>query len=1225
MRPPWLDTDFSGPGNHDIMMASSKDEKKQNKLIGRAGGSGVRNGTCDVKEALARLAKENSKMRKETKLRNKSRRRASRDSAASTSMTADDFSVSIADLSEDTYLWTASVAAVKSSESSPSYSPRTRKVAKIHCDNDDTYPKLYSNDRGNVIDMFLFTIIEEDPDSEGERENENIDVVAAVQLSCQRHHQQHPSMQHSLLEKKDGVTVVNSEPSATAVVVASKPRSKTKNKPMKEDGGEDAINCRNVYYDKEFSTTIMAAETANKKAPSAKGLKPKASESAPAATTNTQSESTPSPLPQTRDQILLHKNDAVSSIDDPKDSHPPPPSMIVFEERHECNARDYPHNCNESVVIDVAVYPHIMNMNTNRSLEDNVIMTPLTTDNVDEIIHHDEESSCSSYCGSNPSNLTEEQNDFIDLIDDSDRTESDGLVDSLTLLSLHKVQSHASNSNDSQQKTTIGREELQRNHRLNEDLAGSSSSDLVFDVPEIMILGGMGLGQDHRLNEDLVGSSGSDLVFDVPEITIVDSDSLQDDYESNIETRIKMATIPKRIQREEERSSCNKSDEKECVPSNGDKRNVDKEVRVAGPGSRKRREKNQQGMAGNKNIVEAIELAEDNAEHKVRKQPTMKSSEPPANDPKVSRILRKSCPPHISLNRGSLRTKNEVTLEATNSAETARERGDAESNSPANTSSRERVANERSSHNTDSVTENEKQVKVGFLTKRSVLKSLPHVTLTRRNSCPPLISWMKRDGVTEATNIAASTRGIENNQDLECAVEPHVSISLSETNEKLDANNKYARSMSDVNILPRSKLVQPGTNYFSNTTLELTNYAERRGKIEDAESNSPANMRSKDWIANEKRSRNTGLVVENGTQPMMGISSKKSVLKKPLDVMLEKATSIKPSDTLATCHSFTSKILSQRLQSKKDNLSSKDLDPARLRKRTQGFDQESSPGVKLSVHDSVGGRGECPEKQENVIVEEHKSNRSRNSHAASHQHTPHQRQHSRNESEFQGRCASYATSSHPSSNSNSFSDLAGCHQPRHDDGTITNNTMTDESIRRGHDMHISWDDLGYAIESCVFKSLLEMNEQVHANNNYARFKRDSIINSRPNLFHSHTNHYIRQQETCNYSGDDVSWEELSDAITEGRMRSINDITRQVVEKQHEWGLAAKQNGSQRHEGVADEPWQCATCTFVNQHGSFLVCGICATPKYQVIGDNVIERKSRHRTDKKFRGSSPNVT
>jgi hypothetical protein len=404
------------------------------------------------------------------------------------------------------------------------------------------------------------------------------------------------------------------------------------------------------------------------------------------------------------------------------------------------------------------------------------------------------------------------------------------------------------------------------------------------------------------------------------------------------------------------------------------------------------------------------------------------------------------------------------------------------------------------------------------------------------------------------------------------------------------------------------------------------NYAETKRGSEGAESNSPANTCSKDWITDEKMSRNTGSVVENVTQAKMGFTSKKSVLKKLPHVMLEKVTSIIPSDTLATCHSFPSKVLSQRLQLAKDNHTSKDLDWARLRKRTQGFDRESSPGIKSSARDSVSGRSECSEEQETVIV--NMSNRPRNSHVAFHQHKQHQQQHTRNKSSMQDLCASNATSPPPSSNSISFSDLPGCHLHRHDDGSITKNIIADDGIRRGQcDTHISWEELGYAIESCMSISLLEMNEKVHANNNYARSKRDSSINSRPDLFQTYTNHHTRQQESCYYSGGqggghDVSWDELSDAITEGRMKSINDITRQVVEKQQEWGLVARRKGSQHHEGVADEPWQCATCTFVNQHGSFLVCDICGTPKYQVIGDNVIERKCRHRTDNNRRGSSP---
>ncbi|KAL3826663.1 hypothetical protein ACHAXA_001186 [Cyclostephanos tholiformis] len=1271
------DLSLQSTTNHEII-TPSKDNKNHKHSIGRVGGPGVRNGTGDVKEALARLAKEKSNLKKEKKLRDKSRRPSSINGSAA----SNDFSFSVADLTND--ICTASSL------------PMKRTVAKNHCENDNSSTKFYSYDRGNTINMLLFTILEEDPESERDMENENNDVLgAAVELSCQQHRQQNSSVQerqHSLFDEKDGVTANNSVQTAAAVIVTtSVPQSITKDELIKMDETGGAIVTRNIYDDKVLATTVMAA--ANKAASSAKASKTtlaEALESAPVATASkTPSDSTASPLPQTWG----------------KDFPPPLPSTIVIKERNECNAHDYQYHYNDCAVLDVAEYA--------RS-EKNIVMTP-PTDEHDEMIYRDEESCCSSYNGSNPSNLTEEKNDFIDelssndgsscdddrydaqvntaivgrnleqdhhsteelvafsgsdsghgekhngaqnairikmeampiqpkleeelrschenvergcrqssdvllnvnyggrvdgsqqtefcrqfsvtLIDDNVSTESDDLGDSLTLLSLlHEVQSPISESDDAQRKILIGKKIIELENQSTEDLIGSSGSGFVFDVPEITMLDSNLLQDDVDSNDSGYGEKHSERQNDI---------YCGEKYD---EAQNAMETMPKQLKLEEEPRNCHDNVEKGCVQSNDVFCNVEYEGHVFGlqydatalhqsnlhmKGHEKKKKKKQQFVGGNNYIAEEKKMAYDNAKRDASKglfdqtinatgqsSLSIKSHETSANFPKVLPTLRKSCPSSISLIQGSLGTKNDETLETTYIAGTRRGAKNVEFDYPTNTC-REWIAEESGSQNT-ALFENETQAKDSFISKKSVnnhpnqsslsMKShetstnYPKVFPTLRKSWPPLIS-LKRG-------------------------------SLGKKNDE---------------------------------TSETTNIEETRRGAKDVASDYPTNTCSREWIADESGSQNTASF-ENEKQAQAAFISKKSVLKNIPNVMFEKTTSKIPADTLANCHSSPSKILSQRLRLVKDKQSSNDLDPDRLGQRMQDFSQKSFLDMKSSVHDIVGTRDERTEEQKAVIVDKHHFNRPRNPHVTSHRYSQHELQQNRNKSAVRGGCASAnyinAASFNPSSNSISLSDHPGHHLPQHCGDSTNHKDVTDDSKRRAqYGTHVSWEDLEYAIESCISVSLLEMNEKIHANNNFARFKTDSSTISSPNLFQPDTNHYTGQQKTCYYSGGqrrghDVSWDELSDAISEGRRKSINDITRQVVERQQEWSLEARRKGSHRHKGEVDKPWQCATCTFVNQHGSFLVCGICNTPKYQLVEGNVIERKCRNRTDKNRRGSSP---
>ena len=185
-------------------MTSRKDDTDHNCSRRGWGGSGERRGIGDVKEAMARLAKEKSIKKKERKLNDKSKHPSSEtrdgygngrktsiinsrytsnsDSAASTSPAVNNNDATTTDLKNG--IWTPS-----STSASPSSSPASpTMVEKFHCDNDNSCQKFCSE----VHDSILFTIVEEeDPESDGACESDH-PGGAAVDLRCQQNRRQNP-------------------------------------------------------------------------------------------------------------------------------------------------------------------------------------------------------------------------------------------------------------------------------------------------------------------------------------------------------------------------------------------------------------------------------------------------------------------------------------------------------------------------------------------------------------------------------------------------------------------------------------------------------------------------------------------------------------------------------------------------------------------------------------------------------------------------------------------------------------------------------------------------------------------------------------------------------------------------------------------------------------------------------------------------------------------------
>ena len=1278
-------------------MTSRKDDTKQRRGIG------------DVKEAMARLAKEKSIKEKERKLNDKSkypssetrdgngngrktnsinsRNSSTSDSAASTSGAVNNNEATITDLKNG--IWTQS-----STSASPSSSPASpTMVETFHCNNDNSCNKICSE----VHDSILFTIVEEeDPESDGACESDH-PGGAAVELRCQQNRRQNHSMEPQLLLEEDGVTVGKSVPPSAAVIVATSARSQsmTKHQGMKVVENGDAFKTRNINDGKVSATTARAAGTARKtsssamasqtvssatplrtesSAPTSKAASSATASKAASAATSTDSSAveiktkssapspiqdvklTPSPPPKNWVQILRHKNDEVSFLtDDPKDSFPPVPLIIAFipEEKHERDAYDSRHHDNECAFFDVVGYPHSMTtrdddynrmpQNSRNQQEKKMCLSYPNDDADDKSIHCDEESSCSSYSGSNPSNLTEEQKDEIDEFMSHDGSDYDD------------------NRDDARANTAAVDENPDQDHQLTKEL-GSSGSGCVLVVPEITMLdsdllcgsyngsnpsnltekqideidqlishdgGGCGdnrddaqantalvLEKDQLLTKALAaGSSGSGCVLDVPDITMLDLDLLYNDlddkdigelkssddsdrgkkYDEAQNFRVKTGSISKQPQQEDAERGWVSSDDVYC--------NVDYHGRVGGlqqPQLSSTRFFDADLMIDDKGCMESDcfsdSLSVYSLLHEVQSE--KQSMQTSSSDVKIRRrhsILYDGIgSPHSGIDDGAISADcadNDALDSSCIDIFSGRS-----SNSSSNSSSSQiassqsystmQSSNESVTYTDDSKIEEDENDRQQHSKTRAYSKA---AVSGNNNKAHNYSGSSSLSGGDEESGLDQSSQQQQSNPLMPTTEAKKGKGEQGQEDYVLLALRQSCPSLLFANA--KETMLKKRGNF----RKKCANSAGARGEPAYAEVTAPENTSSREGVADEKKTLDN-FTDEDGTPAKYGFSPKRSVLKKLPNVTFERLASVIPADILATRHLVYAKISSHRVQSRKDHQSSNDLDPARLSEHARDDENKEFQNGNFANIKS--------DEQETAIVEENHARSQQNSQVASHHRVRNhgrrhqQQQHIRSHSVVQGGCASIRCSkgvpTDLSSKKSSPSDYTGDRPLRHYE-SINCKTVTNAGRGLGRDgSKVSWEDLEYAVKSCMSISLSETNEKFNANNNCGNFLQpDASV-------------YTRGQEISNYSKElgrshNVSWDELGDAITKGRIRSMSEIAKRVVRKQQqEWDLEAGRKESRRHEGRADKPWQCATCTFINENGTFLVCGVCDTPRYQLI-------------------------
>jgi hypothetical protein len=104
---------------------------------------------------------------------------------------------------------------------------------------------------------------------------------------------------------------------------------------------------------------------------------------------------------------------------------------------------------------------------------------------------------------------------------------------------------------------------------------------------------------------------------------------------------------------------------------------------------------------------------------------------------------------------------------------------------------------------------------------------------------------------------------------------------------------------------------------------------------------------------------------------------------------------------------------------------------------------------------------------------------------------------------------------------------------------------------------LSWDELAAELEACKLISIVDLNRSVHSNNDfgnnyYYQQEEEDYKNTMP----TRNNHNVKDD-------NDVSWDELGDAINKGCMKSLLDVSLQVVQTQQQ--IEAIQNGKPTKE------------------------------------------------------------
>jgi hypothetical protein len=106
---------------------------------------------------------------------------------------------------------------------------------------------------------------------------------------------------------------------------------------------------------------------------------------------------------------------------------------------------------------------------------------------------------------------------------------------------------------------------------------------------------------------------------------------------------------------------------------------------------------------------------------------------------------------------------------------------------------------------------------------------------------------------------------------------------------------------------------------------------------------------------------------------------------------------------------------------------------------------------------------------------------------------------------------------------------------------------------------LSWDELAAELEACKLISIVDLNRSVHSNNDFGHnyyHQQEEEEEDHKNTMPSRNNHNVKDD-------NDVSWDELGDAINKGCMKSLLDVSLQVVQTQQQ--IEAIQNGTSAKE------------------------------------------------------------
>ena len=154
------------------------------------------------------------------------------------------------------------------------------------------------------------------------------------------------------------------------------------------------------------------------------------------------------------------------------------------------------------------------------------------------------------------------------------------------------------------------------------------------------------------------------------------------------------------------------------------------------------------------------------------------------------------------------------------------------------------------------------------------------------------------------------------------------------------------------------------------------------------------------------------------------------------------------------------------------------------------------------------------------------------------------------------------------------------------------NHASRQRLQKQSNNNTSWDELTSELEACKLISIVDLNRSVHSNNDFRLYYQQGKN-------HTNTSHQHEEDHKNTSSRDnDVSWDELNDAINKGCMKSLLDVSLQVVQSQQQ--LEPVQNGDpqiSRTNNSSYDSWQCLKCTYMNENATLLSCEVCNTSRY----------------------------